>query len=232
MEPPQPVNPPAATRGPLQRPSGLVEDVYNRIREDIMSLKIPPDSKVSVDRLARELQVSQTPIREALSMLEANGLVMKQRFVGYCTAPTLNRKQFEELYEIRRLLEPYAARCAAQRMTDKELLEISGLALRMSPEHAADTQTTYTHFAVEDGEFHSLIARGSGNTLIADALDRLHTHLHIFRLRFHSVVTNEAFTEHSLITRALQQRDADAAEAAMRSHVQKSYERLVKFTRE
>jgi DNA-binding GntR family transcriptional regulator len=178
------------------------------------------------------LQVSQTPIREALSMLEANGLVMKQRFVGYCTAPTLNRKQFEELYEIRRLLEPYAARCAAQRMSDKELLEISGLALRMSPEHAADSQATYTHFAVEDGEFHALIARGSGNTLIAEALDRLHTHLHIFRLRFHSVVTNEAFTEHSLITRALQQRDADAAEAAMRSHVQKSYERLVKFTRE
>jgi DNA-binding GntR family transcriptional regulator len=232
MEPSQPSKPTSASRGPLQRPSGLVEDVYNRIREDIMSMKIPPDSKVSVDRLARELQVSQTPIREALSMLEANGLVMKQRFVGYCTAPTLNRKQFEELYEIRRLLEPYAARCAAQRMSDKELLEISGLALRMSPEHAADSQATYTHFAVEDGEFHALIARGSGNTLIAEALDRLHTHLHIFRLRFHSVVTNEAFTEHSLITRALQQRDADAAEAAMRSHVQKSYERLVKFTRE
>jgi len=45
-------------------------------------------------------------------------------------------------------------------------------------------------------------------------------------------VTNEAFTEHSLITRALQQRDADGAESAMRSHVRKSYERLVKFTRE
>jgi DNA-binding GntR family transcriptional regulator len=232
MEQSPPSKPTAAPRGPLQRPSGLVEDVYNRIREDIMSLKIPPDSKVSVDRLARELQVSQTPIREALSMLEANGLVLKQRFVGYCTAPTLRRKQFEELYEIRRLIEPYAARCAAQRMTDKELLEISGLALRMSPEHAADSQTTYTHFAVEDGEFHALIARGSGNTLIAEALDRLHTHLHIFRLRFHSVVTNEAFTEHSLITRALQKRDPDAAEAAMRSHVQKSYERLVKFTRD
>jgi DNA-binding GntR family transcriptional regulator len=235
MEPSQPSRPPnptSAARGPLQRAAGLVDDVYNRIREDIMSLKIPPDSKVSVDRLARELQVSQTPIREALSMLEANGLVIKQRFVGYCTAPTLNRKQFEELYEIRRLIEPYAARCAAQRMSDKELLEISGLALRMSPEHAADSQTTYTHFAVEDGEFHSLIARGSGNTLIAEALDRLHTHLHIFRLRFHSGVTNEAFTEHSLITRALQQRDSDGAEAAMRSHVQKSYERLVKFTRE
>src|SRR3954467_4874240 len=110
MEPSPPPGPPGDQRGPIQRSSGLVDDVYNRIREDIMSLKIPPDTKISVDRLSRELEVSQTPIREALSMLEANGLVMKQRFVGYCTAPTLNRKQFEELYEIRSLLEPYAAR--------------------------------------------------------------------------------------------------------------------------
>jgi len=232
MEPTPPRTPPASGRGPIQRPSGLVEDVYTRIREDIMSLKIPPDTRISVDRLARELQVSQTPIREALSMLEAIGLVSKQRFVGYCTAPTLNRKQFEQLYEIRLLLEPFAARCAAERMSDKELLDLSAIALRMSPDHAADSQSSYTHFAVEDGEFHALIARGSGNPLIAEALERLHTHLHIFRLRFHSVVTNEAFAEHRLITRALQQHDAAAAEAAMRSHIQKSYERLVKFTRD
>src|SRR6187551_3575687 len=82
-------------RGQLKRPSGLVEDAYSRIREDIMSLKIPPNTRISVDSLVRELGVSQTPIREALSMLEAHGLVTKQRFVGYCTASTLNRKPFE-----------------------------------------------------------------------------------------------------------------------------------------
>ncbi len=84
-----------------------------------MSLKIPPNTRISVDSMAREFGISQTPIREALSMLEANGLVTKQRFIGYCTAPTLNRKQFEELFEIRLLMEPYAARCAAERMSDK-----------------------------------------------------------------------------------------------------------------
>src|SRR5690349_8077250 len=112
----------------IARPPGLAEEVYRRIRADIMSLKLPPDTRVSVDSLARELGVSQTPIREALSMLEAHGLVTKQRFVGYCTAPTLNRKQFEELFEIRLLVEPYAARRAAEKMTDKALIELSGLA--------------------------------------------------------------------------------------------------------
>jgi DNA-binding GntR family transcriptional regulator len=231
MEPLPPPNPPAE-HGPIQRASGLGEDVYSRIRADIMSLKIPPDTRISVDRLSRELQVSQTPIREALCMLEADGLVNKQRFVGYCTAPTLNRKQFEELFEIRLVLEPYAARCAARRMSETDLAELRGLALRMSQDKGAESQTAYTHFAVEDAEFHARVAHGSDNRLIVDSLDRLHTHLHIFRLRFHRAVTQEAFAEHALITHALQKRDADAAEAAMRSHVQKSYERLVGYTRE
>jgi DNA-binding transcriptional regulator YhcF (GntR family) len=125
-----------AGRGKLRRPSGLVEDAYARIREDIMSLKVPPNTRISVDSLARELGVSQTPIREALSMLEAHGLVTKQRFIGYCTAPTLNRKQFEELFEVRLLVEPYAARRAAEKMSDKALIELSGLALQKNPTEA------------------------------------------------------------------------------------------------
>ena len=80
----------------------------------LMSLRIPPDSRISIDSLARELQVSQTPVREALSMLEPTGLVTKRHFIGYCSAPQLSRHQLDELYEVRLLVEPYAARCAAQ----------------------------------------------------------------------------------------------------------------------
>jgi len=215
----------------LKRSQGVVGDVFELIRADIMSLRIPPDTRISIDSLARELGVSQTPIREALSMLEAHGLVTKQRFIGYCTAPTLNRKQFDELFEIRLLIEPFAARRAAERMTDKALIDLCGLALEMNPDQAAKSHALYDAFADQDAEFHEQIARGSGNDLIAESLSRLHIHLHIFRLRFHREVTNEAVAEHTLVTRALQQRDPAQAEAAMRSHLEKSYQRLVKFTR-
>ena len=231
VKPPEAINGAPESRGKLQRPSGLVEDAYARIREDIMSLKIPANTRISVDSLARELGVSQTPIREALSMLEAHGLVTKQRFIGYCSAPTLNRKQFEELYEVRLLVEPYAARRAAEKISDKSLIELCGLALEMNPAEANRSRAQYDHFADQDAEFHKRIALGSGNQLIADSLARLHIHLHIFRLRFHGEVTNEAYAEHTLITRALQRRDPDEAERAMRKHLEKSYERLVKFTR-
>src|SRR5690606_26506051 len=84
----------------VRRAQGFVDEVYELIRSDIMSLRIPPDTRISIDSLARQLGVSQTPIREALSRLEATGLVLRQHFVGYCSAPQLNRQQLDELYEM------------------------------------------------------------------------------------------------------------------------------------
>src|SRR5258708_12714614 len=93
----------------IARPSGLAEEVYRRVRADIMSLKLPPDTRVSVDSLARELGVSQTPIREALSMLEANGLVSKRHFAGYAPSPRLAPPQLHHPFNSRLLLQPHAA---------------------------------------------------------------------------------------------------------------------------
>jgi DNA-binding GntR family transcriptional regulator len=210
----------------LQRSHGFVEEVFDIIRADIMSLRIPPDTRISIDSLARELGVSQTPIREALSMLEAIGLVTKQRYVGYCSAPQLTRRQWQELYEARMLLEPYAARCAAERMTPEALAHLVRLAEEMKP---AKAPISYDRFADRDSELHDLIAAGSGNSIIRDSLARLHSHLHIFRLRSHSDVTTEAYGEHAKLIDALKRRDPEAAETAMREHLERSYQRLAPY---
>ncbi len=77
----------------INRSSGLAEEVYKMIRADIMSLRIPPGTRILVDNLARELGVSQTPIREALSMLEAIGLVTKQHLhIGYCCGAQIQQR--------------------------------------------------------------------------------------------------------------------------------------------
>ena len=210
----------------VKRSSGFVEEVFEIIRADLMSLRIAPDTRISIDSLARELGVSQTPIREALSMLEAIGLVTRRRFAGYCSAPQLNSKQLDELYEVRLLIEPYAAARAAERMTDAQLQQISDLARGMEP---GDSRTSYDRFAVQDSELHDLIAWASGNPLIQDSLARLHAHLHIFRLRFHSEVTTEACTEHAALLDALTRRSPQDAATAMRLHIEKSYNRMVAF---
>ena len=212
----------------IRRTQGIVDEVYELIRADIMALRIPPDSRISIDELARKLGVSQTPIREALSRLEATGLVTKRHFVGYCCAPQLDRARLDELYELRLLLEPFAARCAAERMSDEQLREVTRLAKAMEP---GESRRSYDRFAVQDSQLHDLIAEGSGNALIRDALSRLHTHLHIFRLRFHSEVTREASTEHARLIEALAGRQPAAAESAMREHIEKSYQRLQAYAR-
>ena len=146
---------------PIARPSGLAEEVYRRIRADIMSLRLPPESRVSVDSLARELGVSQTPIREALSMLEANGLVSKRHFAGYATTPRMDRAQLDELFEFRLLIEPHAARKAAEMMGDADMALLA----------SGETAPSHDAFADMDTDFHRLIAQGAGNHLIADSLD-------------------------------------------------------------
>jgi DNA-binding GntR family transcriptional regulator len=218
-----------AGQGRIKRSPGYVEEVFEVIRADIMSLAIPPDTRISIDDLARRLGVSQTPIREALSMLEAIGLVTKRHFAGYCSAPQLNRRQLDQLYEARLLIEPFAARRAAEQMDDTAVAELVALADAMTP---GESRQSYDKFADQDSELHDLIAAGSGNPIIRETLSRLHSHLHIFRLRFHSEVTTEAVNEHADLIAALTSRDPDAAEKAMREHIQRSYARVVPFAGE
>ena len=207
---------------PIIRPSGLAEEVYRRIRSDIMSLRLPPDTRVSVDSLARELGVSQTPIREALSMLEANGLVSKRHFAGYATSPRMDRAQLDELFEFRLLIEPHAARKAADGMAEADMGQLS------SGEEAA----SHDAFADMDTDFHRLIAQGAGNHLIADSLARLHIHVHIFRSCFRSEIAAEAVHEHTAIIAAIRAHVGAAAEAAMRRHIERSYGRLRDFIKD
>src|SRR3954469_8979398 len=105
----------------IQRHKGLADDVYGAIFNKLMALEIAPGSRITVDGLVRELEVSHTPIREALGRLEGEGLVVKTHLVGYNAAPQVTRRRFEELYELRLLLEPYAARLAAQNIDEANM---------------------------------------------------------------------------------------------------------------
>lgn len=214
--------------GSLQRPSGLASDVYEVILGQLMSLKIAPGARITVDALVRELNVSHTPIREALGRLEADGLVVKTHLIGYSAAPQLTRKQFDELYELRLLLEPHAAARAAKAMDQSSLATLTEVAESMARRSGpGDERTRYNQFARQDADFHDRIIIGSGNELIRESLARLHTHFHIFRLLFHSRVTEEALEEHAQIMKALKSGDGEGAAAAMRRHIERSRDRLL-----
>lgn len=214
-------------KGVALRAKGLADEVYDVLFKKLLLLEIPPGSRITVDNLVRELGVSQTPIREALGRLEGEGLVVKAHFVGYSAAPQISRRKFEELYELRLLLEPFASRQAALNMKSEALGSLRRIALEMSELGTNKRRIHYSSFARLDAAFHDEMLAAAGNQLIRETLAHLHTHFHIFRLIFRSNVTEEALNEHAAILAAFDRKDGDAAEVAMRVHVVRSRERLL-----
>jgi DNA-binding GntR family transcriptional regulator len=211
----------------INRHHGLAEEAYEAIFAQLMALRIAPGSRITVDNLARELNVSQTPIREALGRLEGEGLVIKTHLIGYSAAPQISRRRFDELYDLRLLLEPEAAARSARRLDERRLAELKEVAGVMSRGHGGDERVRYSSFARLDAIFHDRILEFAGNDLIRQTLAHQHTHFHIFRLMFHSRVTEEALDEHQALLEAFAAGDDKAAKQAMREHIERSRDRLL-----
>src|ERR1051326_1205838 len=141
----------------IQRHKGLVEDVYEAIFNKLMALEIAPGARITVDGLVRELEVSQTPIREALGRLEGEGLVVKTHLVGYSAAPQITRRHFDELYEMRLLLEPDAARVAARRINEDNMRKLTETAEQMRRLDGGRERLKYSGFARLDADLHDQI---------------------------------------------------------------------------
>lgn len=211
----------------IQRHKGLADDVYEAVFNKLMTLDIAPGTRITVDGLVRELEVSHTPIREALGRLEGEGLVVKTHLVGYSAAPQISRRRFDELYEFRLLLEPEAARRAALRISEEDLAKLRKTAASMGTLSNSRQRQSYSGFARLDAHFHDQIMEIAGNSLIRDTLAHLHTHFHIFRLMYHARITEEALDEHEALLTALASGNEGGAEKAMRAHIARSRERLL-----
>src|SRR5690606_30407207 len=102
----------ALTTRPRQA-SSLVDDAYQAILVRLISRQIEPGARITVDNLVRELGISQTPARQALASLVSEGLVTKTHLVGFRASALLTGPEAEDLFAVRLLLEPAAARWAA-----------------------------------------------------------------------------------------------------------------------
>ncbi len=209
------------------KPTGrLADEVYDTLLGQLMSLRIVPDSRVTIDALARELGVSQTPIRDALNRMEADGLVVRVPNAGYRIPPQITRARFEDMVELRLLLEPAAARHAAERATSEQVDGLRRMLEEMEELAEGGGHLAYGAFGLRDAAFHDLIAAGAGNHLVREALARLHTHVHLFRLVYDTEVTYLAMGEHDEVLAGVAARDADAAAYAMRRHILLSRDRF------
>lgn len=206
-------------------PSEADPTVYARIKAMILDGTVPPGERITIDRIARELGVSQTPVREAMQRLEGDKLVRTRQPRGYATTPLLTKRDLEMMIEVRLLLEPWAARMAAVdrasnpgRALLAELATFSGAAA----DGAAWKHELFRH----DTRFHLLILEATGNSFLLDAYRQMHPHLHLFRLYPGDPHGTDTSHEHAEIAAAIAACDPDAAEAAMREHILRALSRF------
>jgi len=206
--------------------TALVDDVYESLKAWIMDSVREPGVRANIDALARTLRVSPTPVREALARLDAEGLVVKAPARGYTVTPPLTTAQVADLYEFRRLLEPWAAGRAAQRCDGEAVRRLRDELASCPDAPTADGYGAYRAIAAHDERFHDLVFELAGNDEARRAFARTHCHLHLFRLGYARDMGAQALAEHRAVADAIASGDEVAAARAMERHLARSSGRV------
>ena len=192
------------------------DDVYERLREAIVTGRARPNERLIEAELAERLQVSRTPVRESLQRLAAEGLVVSRRRGWVVLEHTST--EIREIYEARAALEGYCARLAAERATEAQLKEIASL-------HRGDPKrilkSSRQHLVEVNERFHDAIVAAAQNERLADMIRRNRTFYFTFRIAqlYSDEEADASIAGHLAIVRALLQRDSNRAERAMRAHI-------------
>jgi GntR family transcriptional regulator, rspAB operon transcriptional repressor len=193
---------------------GGTEAVYQRVREAILEGEIAPGATMSQVALADELGISRTPLREALRMLQSEGLVHAERNRRVRVA-TVSPVDLEELCVMRVTLEAEAIRLAAPRMTDEELARLEGHIAEMA--HFAEAKD-YRRWNVPHQAFHRGLTARAGDRFTA-VLTQLFDHAERYR-RMHIGHGPSAWAtkDHRAILDACKAHDRDTAGRLLGEH--------------
>lgn len=224
----------------------LTDETHNAIMALIVNHQIAPGEHINIDALARDLNVSQTPVREALASLESENLVVKQPLRGYTATPLLTPAQTDDMFQFRALIEPWGASRAATLHTDADAAAIQAELDVARQIDAADFDAAYDLMGAHDARFHELVAKASGSSYLQDTLSRMHCHMHMTRLyqarksfsieqqtnpEFVATVFKDFYSPqtgfltvvgHTKIAEAIFARDAKLAHALMYEHIEGS----------
>jgi DNA-binding GntR family transcriptional regulator len=199
--------------------------VYELIKAEIIQCDLQPGQQIAQPQLAERYQVGITPIREALQRLAQEGFLTPVPRFGYLVRP-VTVSDIHEIYELRAILEPAAARLAAQRGSPEALQAICQIA---DFTYTFGDQHSVTDFIARNADFHRSIAAVAGNQRLLEAISRgLDEMARLFHLGLTLRDMSQAVRdEHRDIARAICSRDADNAEQVTRLEVARSKERLL-----
>lgn len=201
----------------------IAEKVFTDLVTAIVEGHIAAGSKISEPELAKSLGISRGPLREAIARLEATGLVIRKPNIG-ARVVNLTARDMIEISQLREPLEGMACRLAAENRSDADIAELRAL---LEQHMAMDSlQKGQAYYQKEgDLDFHYRIVQCSGNDKMIGLLcDDLYHLVRMYRYQYgmQSPRAKRAFSEHTHIIDAIEDRDGELAEILMRRHIRAS----------
>lgn len=230
---PGPLSPGASDWGRLRdetidRPVSIREKVHQLVRDMFFAGHYLPGYRVNESRLAAELGVSRTPVREALHLLENEGLLESIPRVGYQVREA-SWEEMEEICVIRAANEALAVRWAADRISTPTLGRLN----QVLEEADAILERPETGlFANLDTEFHELIACAGGSERLLELCQTLRRHMLVFRLQSFEREANMRLAQrgHRAILKQLETGSAEGAELALLNHLEDARKSMAALT--
>ncbi len=211
---------------PLEGPSSLKEHAYRRIKEAILSFELKPGELLVESELGERLGTSKTPVRDALTELRREGLVVKIPYSGTFVS-IITARDICEIIEIRAVLEGLAARLATPLLSELELDELEQL-IHSELDALADGNIELASQC--NGKFHSLVIRKVPNQRLVSIVENFEDQLQRFRTLSSQLKDRlrKSAEEHRTVLAAFRERDAWKAEQAFRDHLLSVLEDLSK----
>lgn len=197
----------------IQKPKPVNQQIYDYLFSQIIDGSLPAGTRLAEEKIAAQLGVSRTPVRESILRLEHEGLLRNKAVIE----PT--PKEIEECYEVRILLESYAAKKAAESMSSSDKQALKKLITDAAEGDFEATMKAHT-------EFHNAIVRACGNDQITQLIERMQA---IILLCRRDVVRNRSQVphEHDDIYQAVLDGDGNRAESLMKEHLMENYKNML-----
>ena len=207
----------------------LSNKVYDLLFLQFLNGTRRPGERLNIEALARELDVSPTPVREALARLEHTGFIRREALRGYEVTPLLSRTEIVQLMDARLLLEPTLTKEATIRSTPQFLDELAETIATMENVGDIADDEALRECWLADEAFHSLISKQAGNPFIERAYQSLGGQLQRFRLIGEAGLSHahQAAHGHRSIYEALLAGDGDEAATQMRVHIEGAKQRTL-----
>lgn len=202
----------------------LYQQAYERVKESILTGEIKPGSKIIVTKLAKEYQVSRTPLREALRQLQKEGLLI-QNNLG-TRVVSIELADYEELCLCRLVLERQVMSMVVVEISN-EKLKITEEIVKKSKEALKSKAPIKSLILVLNSRFHETLYSTCSNSRLVQMLDQVRSFLLIYRANVlkHPEYNHEIFEEHEAIFKSVKERNTTKTIEAVEIHLNNDLER-------